>query len=253
MSKKLVIANWKMNPQSITEAQALLKSTIASAKQLKNTEVVVCAPFPYLALLSKSITTKKVSLGAQSVSAQSEGAYTAEVSAKMLASTKVRYVIVGHSERRGMGETNEIVNTKIKQALTAKLIPVLCVGESIRDAHGEYLAFIKKQIHECFEGISKAAAQQIVIAYEPVWAIGKNATREATAEEFTEIKIFIRKVLSDMYTAPLAHRTQILYGGSVHPENSLAFIQADADGFLVGRDSLTPRKFSAIINTADKK
>jgi len=242
-----------MNPSSVKEAQVVFKSTITSAKGLKNVDVVVCPPFPYVNI-KNDLKTKKVYLGAQNVSSESSGAYTGEVSASILSSSKVSHVIIGHSERRVMGETNSVVNKKIQQALKAKLAVVLCVGESVRDTHGEYLGFIKQQLHECLQSVSKAQMAHIIIAYEPIWAISSNGGREAIPDEFTEVRIFIRKILSDMYDAKCAHATKVLYGGSVGPEDVSGFlVEGGADGVLVGHNSLIPKKFAAILHICNTK
>jgi triosephosphate isomerase len=246
MLKRLVIGNWKMNPKSLKEAEALFKGIVTASKDIKNVDIVVCPPYPFLSTAKKFIN-KKIKLGAQDTSSIIEGSYTSQVSASMLSSVGCTYVIIGHSERRLIGDTDEIVNKKILQALKSKLIPVVCIGENVRDTHGDYLALVKYQLIDCLKNVSKLQMKNIVIAYEPVWAIGSHATRVATPEEFTEMKIFIRKVLSDIYDSKIAHATLVLYGGSVNSQNAQAFVGATADGFLVGRDSLNPKKFGAII------
>jgi triosephosphate isomerase len=247
MSKKLIIGNWKTNPASIKEAEALFKGVALMAKDVKNVDIVVCPPFPFLSV-AKTIKTNKIKLGAQDVAQEAVGAFTGDVSAKMLSSVGVRYVIIGHSERRLKGDTNETVNKKIIQALKAKLFPILCIGESKRDTHGEYLTFIKEQLRECLCLIPKAQMKNIVIAYEPIWAISSNEGRKAVPEEFTEVRIFIRKILSDLYGPSTAHAMQILYGGSVGPADAAGFlVDGQADGLLVGRNSLQAKKFGAVI------
>lgn len=249
MVKKLIIGNWKMNPQSLKEAEILFRDINKIAKDSKGASIVVCPPFPFLSIYNKQ-KYKKIVLGSQDVSIEEVGSHTGEVSAKMLASSGVSYVIVGHSERRSIGETNNIINKKLTNILKAKMSPILCVGEITRDNNGEYLKFIKDQIQESLVNISKAQLGNIIIAYEPIWAIGANAEREATAEEFIEIKIFIRKVISDIYGAKTAHNTKVLYGGSVNPKNSKEFLHhGGADGLLVGRDSLVVRKLNLIIKS----
>ncbi|MCE9517804.1 triose-phosphate isomerase [Candidatus Nomurabacteria bacterium] len=246
MSKRLVIGNWKMNPKSLKEAEALFKGIVTASKDSKNVDIVVCPPYPFLTT-AKKVPNKKIKLGAQDTSEMLEGSYTSQVSSSMISSLGATYVIIGHSERRSIGDTDEIVNKKILQALKSKLIPVVCIGENVRDTHGDYLALVKYQLIDCLKNVSKLQMKNIVIAYEPVWAIGSHATRVATPEEFTEMKIFIRKVLSDIFDSKVAHATRVLYGGSVNPQNAQAFVDATADGFLVGRDSLNPKKFGAII------
>jgi triosephosphate isomerase len=247
MARKLIIGNWKMNPQSAKEAVVLFKGVVSGIKDVKGVDVLICPPTAFLSSI-KSVLGKKIKLGAQDVSEETEGAYTGQVSAKMVASLGAAYTIVGHSEKRKAGDTDEIVNKKLQQALKARLMPILCIGESARDSHGEYLTFIKDQLHACLHSISKAQMKSIIVAYEPIWAISSNKGRQAIPEEFTEVRIFIRKILSDMYDPKLAHAAQILYGGSVGPEDAGGFLnEGQADGLLVGRNSLNAKKFSAII------
>ncbi|HEY5588593.1 MAG TPA: triose-phosphate isomerase [Candidatus Paceibacterota bacterium] len=245
---RIVVANWKMNPSSQKEAEVLFKESYSLAKNIKNTQIILCPPFPFL-FISKKFKNKKVMLGSQNVSTEQEGSYTGEVSPIMLKNMGVSHVIVGHSERRRLGETNKIVNEKILNILKYKLSPILCVGESSRDADGKFLSFVEEQIKSSLAGVSSAQVKNIIIAYEPIWAIGKNATREATKEEFMEMKIFIKKIISDIYNSKIAHSINILYGGSVNPLNTKSFIQdGNADGLLVGRDSINPKKFGAILS-----
>jgi len=243
----LIVANWKMNPQTSKEAEILFKKSIDSFRNLKNTKVVICPPFPFLFVANK-FKNKKIILGAQNVSTEAEGSHTGEVSPKMLKNMGISYVIVGHGECRKQGETNEIINGKILNLLRFKLLPILCVGESSRDRDGFYLSFVGDQIKDGLNKIPRSQMKNITIAYEPIWAIGKNATREATKEEFMEMKIFIKKIISDMHGPKVAHSMQIIYGGSVNEENAKLFLQEGvADGLLIGRDSIDPKKFNAIL------
>lgn len=248
--KKIIIGNWKMNPSTKKEADSIFKLILKNLNLKTKTEVVICPPFLYLENLRK--LSKKVSLGGQDAFWEEKGAYTGEVSTEMLYNIGAKYVILGHSERRALGESNEDVNKKIKQSISVGLIPILCVGESVRDENHEYLNFVKTQVEECLAGVSRNLVSKVIIAYEPVWAIGKNATREATPEEFREMSIFIKKILSDKFGAKMIEETRIIYGGSVHPENALGFLQEGADGFLAGRDSLDPKKFVEIISITAK-
>jgi len=247
---KIIVANWKMNPKSLKEARVIFKETYTLARGIKNAKIVVCPPFPYL-FLSGNFKSKNVFLGAQNVAKDGEGSYTGEVSSNMLKNMSVNYVIVGHSERRFLGENDNIINKKIFNLLKNKITPILCVGENKRDHDGFYLSFVKEQLKNCLNEIPKAQIKNIIIAYEPVWAIGKGAVREATKEEFLEMKIFIKKVISDIYDANTAHSVSILYGGSVNPLNAESFVKGgEADGLLVGRDSLNSKKFGDILNVA---
>lgn len=245
MIKKIVIANWKMNPVSLKEAEKLFTQTVKSILDVKNIEIVSCVPFLYLEKLKK--ISKKIYLGAQDAFYIDKGAYTGEVSSEMLYNTGVRYVILGHSEKRAMGENNNDINKKIKASLNTGLIPILCIGENVRDEDHEYLSFVKKQIEECLNGVSKNSVSKVVIAYEPVWAIGKGAI-PATSEEFREMNIFIKKILSDKFGVKEIANIRIIYGGSVDEKNTEDFIKnGKADGFLVGRASLDIKKFSKIV------
>lgn len=245
---KLIIANWKMNPQSKKEAEIIFNKISVFLKNIKRVEVVICPPFPFL-FIKEKVKNKKLYLGSQDVFFEKDGSYTGEVSTSMLKNFGVSYVIVGHSERRVLGDTNQIINKKIIATLKSKMSPIFCVGENKRDANGFYLSFIKQQLIEGLEGVSKLQMKNIVIAYEPVWAIGSNAERVATPTEFIEIRIFIKKVISDLYGVKIANDIRIIYGGSVNNINAGSFIkEGGADGLLVGRDSLNIKKFSEIIN-----
>ena len=238
-----------MNPLSLKEAEKLFSDVSKSVSDIRKTGIVICPPFLYLEKLKK--ISKKISLGAQDSFWGSIGAFTGEVSPDMLYNIGARYVILGHSERRAMGENNNDINRKIKGVLGAGLSPILCVGEGVRDENHEYLNFVKMQTEECLNGVSKDSISKIVIAYEPVWAIGKGA-HPATPEEFREMSIFIRKILSDKFGVENASKTRIIYGGSVDEKNALSFIkEGKAEGFLPGRASLDFKKFSQIIKICE--
>jgi triosephosphate isomerase len=250
---KFVVANWKMNPQSQKEAEVLFKGVSNLVKNVKNVQTIICPPFPYFSI-SKKFKNKKIILGAQNVANFPEGSHTGEVSPKMLKDLGVKYSIVGHSERRLAGETNKNINQKILNLLKLKISPILCVGENKRDLDGFYLSYVSGQIKESLIGVPRTQMKNILITYEPVWAISDSKTREATKEEFMEMKIFIKKVISDIYDAQIAHRALILYGGSVSSLNAKTFaIEGGADGLLVGRDSLNLKKFGAILSTLVKE
>jgi len=249
---KIIIANWKMNPSSKKEAEIMLKSLFVLLKNLKKVEVVICPPTPFLFIKEKlKIKNKKVKLGAQDIFYEKEGSYTGEISTSMAKSLNAEYVIIGHSERRVLGDNNQDVNRKILATLKSGMMPIFCVGEKDRDSNGFYLSFIKQQLEEGLENINKPQVKNIIIAYEPVWAIGGGATREATPAEFIETKIFIKKIISDLYDIKTANEVKIIYGGSVNTNNANSFIkEGDADGLLVGRESLVPKKFSEIVHIA---
>ncbi|MEK7113432.1 MAG: triose-phosphate isomerase [Patescibacteria group bacterium] len=247
--KKIVVGNWKMNPSSLKEAENLFEKIVKLMPRLKNTEVVVCPPVLFIEELEE--ISKKIKIGAQNVSSEKEGSYTGEVSAKMLKNMRVKHVIVGHSERRKIGETDIDVNRKIKATLSSSLVPVLCIGEEVRDEDNKYFDFIKTQLRDSLENISKSDITKIIVAYEPVWAIGTGASA-ATATEFFEMGIFIKKVLSDKFGLKVVSKIRIIYGGSVDEKNAEEFIKiGKADGFLIGRASLNAEKFSKIIKTCE--
>ncbi len=244
MRKKIVIANWKMNPASGREAEKLFNGILKSVSDIKKTEIAICPPFLYLGSL-KGIS-KKISLGAQDSFWEDSGAFTGEVSSEMLYDIGARYVILGHSERRAMGENNLNVNKKIKGAIKSGLRPILCVGEAKRDENHEYLSFVRRELEESLEGVSKNSLGKVVVAYEPIWAIGAGA-HPATAEEWREMNLFLKKILNDKFGAKAASGVRVVYGGSVDEKNARDFLEiGQADGFLVGRASLKPEKFGKI-------
>lgn len=253
MEKKIVIGNWKMNPTSLKEAENLFKNIVKNKTEYKNTDVVICAPYLFLPNLSK-VKSGKISLGAQDVFYEPKGAYTGEISTQMLANFKLKYCIVGHSERRLMGESNEICNKKIISLLKSGITPILCVGENVRDESHEYLNIVREQIVSCLAGIPKNSLNKIVVAYEPIWAIGINATREVKPSECEEMMLYIKKIIADLSDPKIAHSMRVIYGGSVHPKNAPDLISnGQTDGFLVGRDSLSPDKFTKIIKATQAK
>ncbi|MHB1118122.1 MAG: triose-phosphate isomerase family protein, partial [Minisyncoccota bacterium] len=190
-------------------------------------------------------------IGAQNTWMENEGAYTGEISPSMLASLKISHVIIGHSERRALGESDELVNKKILAAIKAGLTAVLCVGEGERDPDGEYLKYISRQIKIALAGVAKKDLIRIVIAYEPVWAIGKHALRAASADDALEVAILIKKTLADLYGKD-GGVVPVLYGGSVDAKNAGEFLmKSHVDGLLVGRASLDPKVFGEILKSAD--
>src|SRR3989344_4520029 len=199
-NNKIIIANWKMNPLTEKDAGKLFTQIAKNLSVLRKTEVVICPPFIYLEKLKKF--SRKIILGAQNAFRGDTGAFTGEVSSAMLYELGVRYVILGHSERRARGENNDDINKKIKSALSAGLQPILCVGENIRDEEHGYFKIVQEQVENCLAGISKNFMAKIIIAYEPVWAISTTPPPaggrwDATAEDSHEMAIFIRKVLAD--------------------------------------------------------
>lgn len=249
MSKKIIIANWKLNPINQKEAEKLLKQIIKDLKY-KKSEIVFCPPIVYLNVLKK--LSRKFKFGVQNIFYENTGSFTGEISSIMAKNLGAEYVILGHSERRALGEDDKFINKKVKQALDFGLIPIICIGEKERDAEHEYLNFIQKQINDSLNNISRLNISKIIIAYEPLWAIGKNSIREATGEEFREMRVFIKKTLNDKFGLEAMNKIKIIYGGSVNFKNVSDFIQiGESDGFLVGRDSLNAEKFIKIIQNVE--
>lgn len=245
MRTRLVMGNWKMNGD--LQANQALLSTIVRTVQAEPSiyqkgQIVVCPPFPYLAQAAQSLVDSSVELGAQDVSVATSGAYTGEVSASMLKDFACQWVIVGHSERRAYhGESSEVVAEKAKVAMTNGVTPVVCVGESLSEREaGRTLAIIDEQLKPVF-ALGSAVLAKLVIAYEPVWAIGTGLT--ATPEQAQEVHAFIRGQL----TAAGVGHVQILYGGSVKANNAKSlFAMPDIDGALVGGAALNAEEFLAI-------
>lgn len=250
ITKKIIIANWKMNPVSFKDAGKLFADVAKSLSAIKKINIVICPPFLYLEKLGR--ISKKVALGAQDSFGLDVGPFTGEISAEMLYGVGARYVILGHSERREMGENSFLVNKKIKGALSAGLIPIICVGENSRDDNHEYFNLVKTQIEECLNGLSKSSISKIIIAYEPVWAISTTLNhKDATPKDCEEMIIFIKKVLTDKFGVK-TELPRIIYGGSVNEKDALEFIEnGGADGLLVGRASLTAKKFLQIIKVCE--
>lgn len=236
-----------MNPISAKLAIKTYSEIIKKIRVQKGISIAICPPTTYLPLLKKS---KIASLGAQNVFYEKEGAFTGETSVQMLKDLGVKYVLVGHSERRMFGETNEDISKKISTILKAGLLPIVCVGEKERDEEHKYLQFVEQEIKSACSLVSKNLISKMIFAYEPIWAIGKDAVREATSEEAREMGIFIHKVISDISTPSISKSVKILYGGSVDEKNAEEFIKnGGMDGLLVGRASLNANQFSKLVES----
>ena len=250
MNKNIIIGNWKMNPRSLKEAEKLFNDIAKNISEIKKTEIIACPPFLFLEKLKK--TSKKILLGAQNDFSGDVGAFTGEISAEMLYNLGVKYVILGHSERRAQGESNNDINKKIKSSLAVGLRPILCVGERVRDENHDYFNLIKAQLGVCLEGVSKNSVAKIIVAYEPVWAISSTPDRkDATANDSYEMAIFIRKILFDKFGKD-ASQIRIVYGGSVNEKSAEDFLKnGGVSGLLVGRASLDAKKFGAIVKICE--
>ena len=241
-----------MYPANVKDAKAKFVAIKKVASKLMNVQTVICPPLVYVSELKKLVTGHRAVIGAQNAWFEKEGAFTGEVSLSMLASIGVQYVIVGHSERRAMGETDELVSKKVLAGIKAGLTVVLCVGERARDEDGAYMKFISEQIKDALHGVQKKELKQIVIAYEPIWAIGKDAIHPATTDDALEVTILIKKTLADMFGKDGAI-IPILYGGSVDAKNAWEFLlKSQVNGLLVGRASLDPKVFGEILKSTDQ-
>lgn len=251
--KTLVIANWKCNPTTLQGVKLLVDAIKSKVKGIKRVEVVICPPFVYLSHLLFS--TSKLRLGAQDVFWENKGAYTGEVSPDMLKDLGCQYVIVGHSERRSFfGETDEMVNKKVKAAILAGLRPILSVGESLEEREkGKMGNVLKKQITSAFNNVSRSKFQVsgLVIAYEPIWAIGSG--KACSPDEAMGAGIFLRRCLGALYSRALAESIPIVYGGSVKASNAASYItQARLQGLLVGGASLDIEEFVKIVKSVSE-
>ncbi len=252
---KLVVGNWKMN-LNLAGARELA-SALASAlppileKGKGSVEAAACPAFVHLPVVSQTLTGTPISWGGQNVYHQPDGAFTGEISTAMLTDLGCRFAILGHSERRlVLGESDVEVNHKLKAALAAGLIPIVCVGETLEQReNGETWKVIESQLVGSLEGLNEAQAAHLVLAYEPVWAIGTG--KNATPSQAQEVHADLRKWLSSRYNSGLAGAVRILYGGSVKPDNARDLMsQSDIDGALVGGASLKADSFSAIVAAA---
>jgi triosephosphate isomerase (TIM) len=248
--KKLIAGNWKMNKTS-ADAVSLAGELVAAIGKQTDVDVVVCPPFTALESVAKKIDGSTVKLGAQNMHPEASGAFTGEVSAPMLRSLFANYVILGHSERRAyFAEVDSFINQKVLAALKNQLRPILCVGETLIEREGgSTLKVVQTQTEACLNGVSKEQAPSVVIAYEPVWAIGTG--KVATTEQAQEVHAFIRGLLAKLFTDPVAQKVRILYGGSMKPANAPELLaQKDIDGGLIGGASLEARSFVELVKAA---
>jgi len=251
MRKKIIAANWKMN-QTVADATSYLDTFLLEVAEEKRIDIVIVPPFTALAYVSERLSkVQNVKSGAQNMHWEKGGAFTGEISAAMIRELFARYVVVGHSERRTLfGETDETVNKKTKAAIAGSLTPIVCIGETLaeRDA-GQVEQVLETQLKGSLAGLSAKELEDVVLAYEPVWAIGTGRT--ATPAQAQEAHAFIRKVLAQLSDAATAEKVRIQYGGSVKPGNTAELLgQPDIDGALVGGASLVARDFAEIVKIA---
>ncbi len=250
---KIVIANWKMN-LTVRESVALARGVLRGIRgKVKLPEIVLCPSFPALGEMRKIMARSKINLGAQNVHWEPSGAQTGEVSTRQLAESKVSHVIVGHSERRALGETDEMVNKKIKAVMDSKMIPVLCLGEpaGVRKKGGdEAAAYVQDQLKASLDGV-RFNNKPFFIAYEPIWSISSSFVKQATPEEVVNMHEVIRSELDKTYGHDDTTKVHIIYGGSINKANAHSFLREPAvEGVLVGSASIKLSEFNEIIKVA---
>ena len=242
----LVVANWK----AYIEDAAKAKKLVTTAKRLArggSVELVLAPPAPLVGLITR-LKRGSVALAAQDVSATTGGAQTGEVTAAAFATAGAAFAIVGHSERRAAGDTDSIVAQKLQHAIAHNLTPILCVGERVRDEEGRYLGVIRDSLVTPLAGLTAKERSVVVVAYEPIWAIGKTAADAIEPSDLHETVLYVRKILAELLPGRSASQARILYGGSVEPGNARALAgETGIDGFLVGHASVDPETFSALV------
>jgi len=249
--KKVIAGNWKMN-KTASEAVTLTKDIIAEVGRETSVDIVLCPPFTALSAVAHVLEGQAVKLGGQNMHPEKNGAYTGEVSAEMLRTLYVTHVILGHSERRTyFGETDAFINKKVLTALANELKPILCVGETLAEREaGSTLAVVQRHVEGGLAGVKPEQITTVIIAYEPVWAIGTG--KVATTAQAQEVHAFIRDLLTKLYGAPLAQKVRILYGGSMKPSNAAELLaEKDIDGGLIGGASLEAKSFIELVKAAD--
>jgi triosephosphate isomerase (TIM) len=250
MRRKVIAGNWKMH-KDLSQSQNLIsKLTNELGKEDVKCDIIICPPFTSLSEANGLVKNTKVKLGAQNMHFEDKGAFTGEVSAAMLKSVGCEYVILGHSERRAIfGESDEMINKKIKKALISGLRPIFCIGETLQQREsGTMNSVIKRQVTEGLQHVSKDEMEKVIVAYEPVWAIGTGVT--ASPQQAQEVHVYVRQLISDLFGEDTAEKLIIQYGGSVKPENAGELLsQSDIDGALVGGACLDPDSFLKIIKS----
>lgn len=242
----LIAGNWKMY-KTIEQALHFIE-TLAPTCETASCEVMLAVPFTALKAASDLASSTKIIIGAQNMNDATEGAFTGEIAAEMIKDAGAKFVLLGHSERRRLfSETNSFINRKVKRALASNLRPLLCIGETFEEREeGKTEAVLQNQLQECLEGVTKEAKDSLIVAYEPIWAIGTG--KAATPELAREAHAFCRKMLEELWTKKAAQDIPLLYGGSVNPQNAEGYLEMDdIDGLLIGGASLQPDSFAKII------
>ncbi len=250
MRRKFIAGNWKMNKTN-QEAIELVEGLVKELSGIDSVDIVVCPPFTALSDVKDVIDGSNIALGAQNMYFKEKGAFTGEISPLMLKDIGCEYVILGHSERRGIfGEKSDLIEKKVISAFDHGLTPILCVGETLSEREaGDTFKVVEGELRNELKGLSKEQMKKVVIAYEPIWAIGTG--KSATSSDAKEVIDFIRKILADMFDDNVKDAVRILYGGSVKPDNISSFMKEETiDGALVGGASLKVDSFSAIVKGA---
>lgn len=242
--KKIIIANWKCNPTALKEAEKIFKAVKKSSKNIRKREIVIAPPFVFLPVFKNSAS--HLCLAGQNCFYQEKGAFTGEISAKMLKDSGVKYIILGHSERRRIfGETDEMIAEKIKAVLRENLLPVFCLGETKKERKDKQtFRVLEKQIKIGLKKVPLKKINKLIVAYEPIWAIGTG--KPCSVEEALRIILFIRKVIARVFNQKAARNIRVLYGGSINSKNSSNYLKK-IDGLLVGGASLNPEEFLKIL------
>lgn len=248
MQTPLIVANWKMNPATPKEAKKLFTRIRSNISKTRGVQVVVCPPYVYVSDLARGLSGTKVVLGAQDLFYEEQGAFTGQISASMLKSYKANHVIIGHSELRALGESNEMVRSKVQQGIRSGMKVILCVGERDRNDDGTHYKVVREQLDVVCEGLKRVELASLIIAYEPVWAIGKRADQAMGVAELYEMSLFIRKLLIERFGRKSAEQVRLLYGAAVKPENAAEHLMGGGvEGFLVGSASLNAEQFTGIV------
>jgi triosephosphate isomerase len=247
--KSLVVGNWKMNPGTMREARKLFEATKKAAEKTKSVAVVVAPPAIFLRELRSSYKGKRVAFAAQHANSEAGGAFTGETSLAQFKDAGAAYAIVGHAERRGMGETNDDTRKKVAAALALKIIPILCVGETSRNSDGEYFTVVKEQLRAGLADVVAAKLSGVIVTYEPLWTIGRDLAM--SPRDMHEMAIFVRKSIVELKGAA-GMNIKILYGGSIDETNAGAMLrEGDVVGLLVGRASEDAAKFGSLLQAIE--
>ncbi len=242
----LIVANWKAYVEELAKAKKLFAVSKKLAKKTRN-DIVLAPPAPLLGTLAMK-NKSGVAFSAQDVSATSGGAQTGEITAQAYSTAGAAYSIIGHSERRAAGDTDAVIAEKLSHALASGLIPVLCIGERERDLEGRYLAVLREELTRAMEPLAARERAKVIVAYEPLWAIGKDAEHAILQNDLTEMVLYIRKVLAELLPGKSSQNSLVLYGGAVEPSNIRGLAGASGvDGFLIGHASVDPHVFSSLV------